>query len=119
MSDPRVSVTWTAMIWVGLGLCIFGAIVAALGMGGSSSFEASIGSLKVKTSQVGLAIMVVGAAFAFFTAQKPPKGVMALSGQPTMKGKFLRFVPLLSLGLGLLGLLLLGASFLVTGGQAR
>ncbi len=63
--------------------------------------------------------MVIGAAFAFFTAQKMPKGVMALADRPTAKEKFLRLVPLLSLGLGLLGLLLLGASFLFTGGQGR
>ncbi len=94
--ENRISITFTALVWVGILLCISGAVVAVLGFGSSTVFEVHIGSVEVKTTQVGLAILVVGALLSFFTAQKLPTGVMILADKPTFMEKLLRRVPIMS-----------------------
>jgi hypothetical protein len=106
----RISVTFTVLIWVGILLCIFGAIVAVLGLGGSSAFEATIGTFAVKTEQTGLAIMVVGAALSFFTAQKLPPGVIVAGNEPSTGEKIARQLPLIALAIGFTAVILLLAS---------
>ncbi len=56
-------------------MCVVGAVAALLGVGGSTGLELSFGDFKVKTTQVGLSIMVIGAALAGVAAVKLPAGV--------------------------------------------
>src|SRR5207244_1101798 len=103
--------TFTALIWTGILLCIFGAIVAVLGLSGSTTFEVHISSVEVKTTQTGLAILVAGALLSFFTAQKLPAGVMVLADEPTFMEKLVRQVPVIALATGIIVIILLFLSF--------
>lgn len=69
------SFTYTAIILTGLGLAVFGAIMAVLGLGGATAFDGSLGDTRISTSNVGLAILVVGSLLAGVVALKLPKNV--------------------------------------------
>ncbi len=92
-----MSITFTALIWTGILLSIFGAIVTVLGLGGSTLFEVSIGSVTVKMKATGLIIIVIGAALSFFTAQNLPPDVIVLGDEPTLMEKNVRNIPAISL----------------------
>ncbi len=109
--EKRISITFTALIWVGILLCIFGAVVAVLGLSGSIAFEAHIGSVEVKTTQTGLAILVVGALLSFFTAQRLPHDVIVLGDEPTLMEKLVRQVPMVSILMCIITVVLLILSF--------
>jgi len=110
----RVSITYTALIWTGIILALFGAITAVLGLGGATVFEGSLGSIKVKTTQTGLAILVVGAALAGTIALKLPKGIVVLEeGEKySLTEKLARRIPVLSLVIVSVAIILLILSFL-------
>jgi len=114
MAENRVSITYTALIWTGIILSILGAIVAVLGFGGSTVFEGSLGDIKVKTTQTGLAVLVVGAALAGTIALKLPKGVVVLEeGEKySFTEKLARRIPVLSLVILVVAIVLLVVSFL-------
>jgi hypothetical protein len=106
MSKKQISITYTALIWLGMGLCVAGAVAAILGAGGSTSFELEFGDFKAKTAQVGLSIMVIGAALAGLIAVKLPAGVkvMAVDEAPyTMTEKLARKLPAAMLAVAILG----------------
>jgi len=81
MPKKKISYTFTLLIWIGIILVLFGAIVAALGLGGSIAFQGSFGDLKIKTNQTGLVIAIIGAALSGTVALNLPKGVMILSNE--------------------------------------
>jgi len=60
MARKRVSITYTALIWTGIVLALFGAVVAVVGLAGSTTFEFGMDKLKVKTTSTGLAILAAG-----------------------------------------------------------
>jgi hypothetical protein len=107
MSKNKVSITFTALIWTGILLSLCGAIVAVLGFGGSTFVEASIGSIKLKMTQTGLIILIVGALLSYFTAINLPKGVTVLADEPTFAEKIVREIPIISLSMSLVSVILL------------
>lgn len=109
------SVTFTALIWLGMILALLGAIVAILGFGGAITFEGTLGSLKVQTTSVGLAIMIVGAFLSGTVATNLPKNVQVLGDnqeEPFITRIYRRLAPPLFF-VGFLGVVLL-AIFLIT-----
>ena len=114
MAKDKLSITYTALIWTGIVLMLFGAITAILGFGGSTFFEASFGDLKVKTNQIGLAILIIGAVFTATIARKLPKGVKIL-GEGVEKYSFTeklaRKIPIFSLAIIVVAIILLVLSF--------
>lgn len=88
-----------------MSLC--GAIVAVLGFIGSTSVEASVGSIKLKMTQTGLLILIVGALLSYFTAINLPKGVTVLADEPTFTEKIAREMPIISLSISLVSVILL------------
>ena len=107
----RISITFTALIWTGILLCIFGSIVAVLGLNGSTTFEIHIKSAEVKTTQVGLVILIAGVILSFFTAQRLPPGVIVLGDEPTFTEKLVRQIPIMSVVTGIIAIILLFLSF--------
>jgi hypothetical protein len=74
--STKPNVTFTALIWLGMFLALAGAAVAVFGIGAPTSFDAKLGDGEVSTTNLGLAIMVVGAIMAAYVATKLPKGVV-------------------------------------------
>lgn len=79
MAEKNASITFTGMIWIGMILVLFGAVIAALGLGGTKSFEGSFGTLKITTTQTGLVIAILGAVLSGYMALHLPKGVSVLA----------------------------------------
>lgn len=113
MKKRKVSITFTVLIWVGMLLAILGAVVAALGLGDSTLFEGSLGDFKIKTSQVGLVILAIGAALSYFTSQNLPSGTTVLGDSPTLLDRVKRNLPVLSLLAFVIAVVLLVLSYLV------
>lgn len=114
-TEPRtLSVTFTVLIWAGIALAIFGAIVAILGVGGAAAFDGKIGSIEVKTGSVGLAILVVGLIFAGTIALRLPRNVrvLARARKRSLTERIARRAPLFFLA-GIIGCILLVLSFFV------
>lgn len=66
------SVTFTALIWLCMLLMIFGAVVAVLGLGGSTFLQFEVQDTTIKTTNVGLAIMAIaGFVITLFIAKHP------------------------------------------------
>ncbi len=85
----RPSVTFTALIWLGMLLTLGGAIVALLGIGTAVEFKAKIGDGEVTTTNLGLAIMAIGAILAALVATKLPKGITVFAvSKPTWGDRF-------------------------------
>lgn len=115
MAKNRVSITYTVLIWAGIVLALFGAIIAIVGLGGSTAFEASFGDLKINTNQTGLAILVIGAVLAATIALKLPKGIIVLGegGEKySFTEKLARKIPIFSLVIIVVAIILLVLSFL-------
>jgi hypothetical protein len=70
---PPLSGTDPAIIFTGLAIAIFGAMVAARGLGGMTAFEGSVGRATIQTTHVGWAILVVGALLAGGGAMNLPQ----------------------------------------------
>ncbi|MDD5147426.1 MAG: hypothetical protein PHV63_02665 [Candidatus Daviesbacteria bacterium] len=59
----KVSITHTLIIWTGILLAIFGALVAALGLGGVTTFTFKWKDIiELNSTSVGIIIMIAGAA---------------------------------------------------------
>jgi formate hydrogenlyase subunit 3/multisubunit Na+/H+ antiporter MnhD subunit len=117
MTQPRVSITFTALIWTGIVLCIAGFIITALGLGGVTLFEAGIGDFTVKTTNSGLALIVIGAALSYFVSRALPTGVAVLGNdptreEPTLREKPIRILPMVALVIGTIALFILIVSIL-------
>ena len=109
-------ITYTALIWTGIILALFGAITAVLGLGGTTVFEASLGNINVKTNQTGLAILAVGAALAGTVALKLPERVrVSEEGEKySFTEKLVKKTPMavLSLMIGAVAIILFVLTFL-------
>ncbi|HEV7939066.1 MAG TPA: hypothetical protein VGP18_13730 [Solirubrobacteraceae bacterium] len=57
----KPSIVYSAIVVVSLAMTVLGAVVAVIGVSSGGLFSASIGDAHVKTTSVGLSIMVVGA----------------------------------------------------------
>jgi hypothetical protein len=79
---PRRSVVYTVLILFGILLAAAGAVIAVLGIGKPSATVISGGGIDVKTSSVGLIILVVGAALAGVLALKKPSDIELFTDQP-------------------------------------
>lgn len=85
----KPSVTFTALIWLGIVLALVGAAVAILGAGGAITFNAKFGDAELHTTNLGLVILVAGASLAAFVTAKLPKGVTVFAVQKrTMEDRF-------------------------------
>ncbi|GAC1447669.1 MAG: hypothetical protein PVS3B1_32810 [Ktedonobacteraceae bacterium] len=80
--QKKTPITFTALIWSGILIAAFGAIVAVFGVTGATVFEGKIGDIEVKTQSVGLAILVIGAVLAGFIATHLPGDVRILARKP-------------------------------------
>ena len=107
--QPRPSVTYTALIGVGLVLVLLGAVLVALGLGGAAQFSAEAAGAKLSTTNSGLALAGIGAALAGIVAVKMPRHVRVFSDRspPDLGTRLEPFaVPLLGIGLAALVLAL-------------
>jgi len=75
----KISITFTAIIWVGLLLAVFGALVAALGLGGVTTFTFKWKDVvELNSTSIGLIIMVAGILLALYQANHLPGGTRVL-----------------------------------------
>jgi hypothetical protein len=82
---PRRSVVYTGLILFSILLAAAGAVIAVLGIGKPSATEVSGGGIDVKTSSVGLIILVVGAGLAGILALKKPSDIELFTDQPAQR----------------------------------
>jgi hypothetical protein len=78
--NKNISITFTALIWLGMFLAAAGAVVAILGIGGAIEFSGKVGGAEVKTTSMGLAILAIGGLLAGGVATRLPKGTEVLEG---------------------------------------
>ncbi len=81
MAKKKSSITYTAIIWVGNILAIFGAGVAALGIGGVATFSLKWDTFELNSTSIGVIIMLAGIFLALYMATHLPKGVHVLMKQ--------------------------------------
>jgi uncharacterized membrane protein YidH (DUF202 family) len=81
----RRSVVYTGLILFGILLAVAGAVIAVLGIGKPSATEVSGGGVDVKTSSVGLVILVVGAGLAGILALKKPGDIELFTDRPARR----------------------------------
>lgn len=87
---PRVSRTFTSMIWVGLLLGLLGGVMTLLGLGGSDQFALSVGENTVETTSVGLALASLGLGMAAIVGLNLPEGVVvAVDPRPSLLSRIL------------------------------
>jgi hypothetical protein len=95
MSEPRRSVTFTALIFFGMLVALVGLVLVAFGLGGTTTFEFSLGEIEVKTTSTGLAILAVGAAISAGVAMNLPEGVQVFGRtRPTLSERLKQLTPL-------------------------
>jgi hypothetical protein len=101
LSRVRVSITYTALIWLGMALCVIGVSIVILGLGESSTFELTFGGATLKSTQSGLMILIVGAILSGIVASRLPEGVIVLdkNSQYSETEKFFRELPKISLAI--------------------
>lgn len=79
VGKERISVTHTTIVWVGIFLALFGAMVAALGIGGVTTFTFKWKDVvELNSTSVGIVIMVTGVVLAWYQANHLPHGVGVL-----------------------------------------
>lgn len=78
MANNKIPFTYTFLIWIGILLALFGAIIAVFRPGPPVGWNVVVGGIPVGTDQVGLAILSIGALLAGNVAIKIPKGIMVL-----------------------------------------
>jgi hypothetical protein len=88
--EGKTSITFTAIIWVGLLLTIFGAVVATLGLGGVTTFTFKWKDVvELNSTSVGLIVMAAGILLTLYQANNLPNGIHVLTktlmGKPTGK----------------------------------
>lgn len=81
----RRSVVYTGLILFGILLAVSGVIIALLGIGKPSATEVSGGGVDVKSSSVGLIILVVGAGLAGILALKKPSDIELFTDRPAQR----------------------------------
>lgn len=114
--EKGLSVTFTVLIWIGIFLILCGAVVVAFDIGsGTEIIELKWGSASLKTSQVGLAMIVVGALLAGIVALRLPSDVRVFddSRRVSFMEKVLERAPILLAVIGVVAGLLLVASVLL------
>lgn len=113
MTASQKSVTFTAIILVGLALAVLGAITAILGLGEAITLELTLGDYTVKTTSVGLAILVVGALLAGVVALRLPRNVQVFgNGSQPSWGERLAARPVVFLATAAVAVVLLVVSLL-------
>jgi uncharacterized membrane protein YidH (DUF202 family) len=82
----KSSIVYSAIVVVSLAMTVLGAVVAIIEVPSGGLFSASIGDAHVKTTSVGLTIMVVGALVTVVAAIRKPRDIQLfsedLSGPP-------------------------------------
>lgn len=114
LDAPAKPYTYTALIWTGIILCLTGTIIAIIGLGEPNATEISFKDFKIKTTQTGLLILLVGAILAGIVAVKLPKDTVVLTAENkySFTEKLVRILPLVSLLLGLIAVVWLIISWL-------
>ncbi len=75
----RVSLTHTVIIWTGILLALFGALVAASGLGGLTTFTFKWKDvIELNSTSVGIIIMIAGILLSLYQANHLPKGIEVL-----------------------------------------
>jgi hypothetical protein len=106
------SITFTLLIWAGIALAFLGAIVAILGASNVTVLEGTFGNIEIKTTSVGLAILVIGSLLAGTIALRLPPGVKVLArSEQTLTEKIVER-PIFLLGWSVVGAILLLISLL-------
>jgi hypothetical protein len=109
-SKKEKSVTFTALVWLCMFLMIFGAVVAVLGLGGSTFLQFAIQDTQIKTTNVGLAIMGIAALTITFFIAKHPKDVQLFGAndksQVSLTEKIMDTAPTLWLSIGIVCIVL-------------
>jgi uncharacterized membrane protein YidH (DUF202 family) len=111
----KPSIVYSAIVVVSLAMTVLGAVVAVIGVSSGGLFSASIGDAHVKTTSVGLSIMVVGALVTVVTAIRKPRDIQLfsedLSGPP--EDVTLDWIARVQLCVALVTIVALGASMII------
>jgi len=98
MAESRRSVTFTALIFVGMIIALAGVTMLLLGLGGNSSFDFKMAGVTVKTTSVGLAVLAVGSLMSAAVALNLPENVQVFGPtRPTRTDRLRRLVRPLAL----------------------
>jgi hypothetical protein len=84
--NGRPSITFTALIWLGMILAVAGAVVVVLGVGGAVNFSLKASGIELKSTSTGLALCAIGCLLAGGVATRLPPGVAVLGGRATFMG---------------------------------
>lgn len=115
MSDKKLSITHTALIWVGIILILVGVVMTLFGFGSDAiAFEAVVfDAVELSTSHIGLVLIVIGALLSAFTCSRLPSDVRVFHAgkqsfsQTLAENGLVPFVTVASLALCLLIALIL------------
>jgi hypothetical protein len=69
------SVTFTALLWLGMLIALSGLLVTLLGTGHAVEFSAKIGDIEIGTTSAGLALLALGLFVDGFVATRLPASV--------------------------------------------
>jgi uncharacterized membrane protein YidH (DUF202 family) len=102
--SQRISWIYSGAVLVGIVLVIGGAVIAVLGLGNPTSVSIEARGLTVKTTSVGLAIMLIGVLLTAILLARKPEGVTLADRFPSpRRDRAIRFaVALFVVGVALL-----------------
>lgn len=105
MTESRRSVTFTVLIFFGMAIAIVGLVMMIAGLGGSTTFDLTIGEWKLKTTSSGLAVLAVGAGLSAGVALNLPEGVQVMGPSKPTPASQLRKLALPAAGVGVLSII--------------
>ena len=85
MAEDKLSITHTALVWMGIIICLIGLWLTLFGAKDVTIFEGTIGNIQFKTSHIGLILISIGSLLSGLVATKVPSGVRLLSASKTKK----------------------------------
>jgi hypothetical protein len=112
----RRSIIYSSLILAGILMAIAGLVIAVLGVGKPSATEISGSGVDVKTSSVGLVILVVGAGLAGILAVKKPSDIELFTDRPmapTMRARVIDNAAIPALAVAVVGVVLLIVSLVL------
>lgn len=99
-----MSVTLTAMLWLGMGLMVVGAITAIFGLAAATSFSGKWNGIDLNATNTGLAVFVVAALFSAYLATRLPRRAQIFSADITALDFIRARLAAVLLGLAAIGL---------------
>jgi hypothetical protein len=110
------SIIYSSLILAGILMAIAGLVIAVLGVGKPSATEISGSGVDVKTSSVGLVILVVGAGLAGILAVKKPSDIELFTNRPmapTLRTRVIDNAAIPALAVAVVGVVLLIVSLVL------